>query len=79
MLLQIKRVLSDAKLAVPFVMIVTTAWLYLQKRRDSEIRLTNNMIARNAVFVGIIVGVVLYSCTAVVPLSEHIRVGPADF
>ncbi len=79
MLLQLKHVLSDAKLSVPLAMLITAAWLYLQKRRDKEIHLTNNMIARNAVFVGIIVGAVLYSCTALVPLTEQIHVGPADF
>lgn len=67
--------------AVPATVVLTAAWLHLQKTRMKVHKnlIDNKFITRNAIFAGIIAFLLLYFGRPLPLLEESINVLPADF
>ncbi len=72
-------VFSNIPMAMGIVGIMMLIWLYIQKNRDKESRLSMNMIIRNTVFVSVLTGIVVYYVKSSSLLEDNMYIRPADF
>jgi len=73
------RMATEYMYAIPLAMVIAAGYFWFQKTKDKTVKMNNDHILKNAIFVGILVGMFVYFGKPIPLIEEAMHVGPAEF